>query len=252
MADLEIMDLRVSVDGKEILSGVSLYLNRGEIVALMGPNGSGKSTLAQVLAGHPKYTVTSGSISFLGKDLLGLKPHERSRLGLFLSFQHPSEISGVTVSNFLRMAVNAHLEKPLPVKDFLSKLKEKMSLLNISQKMVSRYLNEGFSGGEKKKAEILQMAMLSPKISVLDETDSGVDVDSLKIIGGGITKIAKENTMGVLLITHYNAILKYVKPNRIVIMVNGKIVKTSGPELASIVEKTGFDSFNGKNGNGGM
>jgi Fe-S cluster assembly ATP-binding protein len=245
MADLEIRNLHVSAGGKEILSGVSLNINRGEIVALMGPNGSGKSTLAHVLAGHPKYSITKGTISFFGKNLLKMKPHERSRAGLFLSFQHPSEISGVTVSNFLRTAVNARLEKPMPISNFISKLDEKMVLLNVEQKLVNRYLNEGFSGGEKKKTEILQMAMLEPKISILDETDSGVDVDSLKIIGDGITKIADQNKMGVLLITHYNLILQYIRPQKIFIIVNGKLVKSGGPELAGIVEKTGFDSFNG-------
>lgn len=243
MADLEIRDLHVSVGEKEILSGISLDIHQGEVVALMGPNGSGKSTLAYVLAGHPKYTITKGSIRFLGQDVLKLKPYERSRLGLFLSFQYPAEVSGVTVSNFLRTAVNARLTAPMKIADFAARLKQKMSLLKMDSKLVNRYLNEGFSGGEKKRCEILQLAMLEPKMAILDETDSGTDVDALKVLGEGITAIAKQNTMGVLLITHYNRILTYVHPSRVHVLVNGRIVKSGGPELAHFIEQHGFDSM---------
>ncbi|MBM3282360.1 MAG: Fe-S cluster assembly ATPase SufC [Candidatus Diapherotrites archaeon] len=247
MADIEIRDLHVEVgeksSRKEILSGVSLDINQGDIVALMGPNGSGKSTLAYVLAGHPSYHVTRGSVRFHGKDLLAMKPHERSRAGLFLSFQYPAEVSGVTVSNFLRTAMNARLSTPVKIADFAKLLKEKMSLLKVDQKLVNRYLNEGFSGGEKKRCEILQLAMLQPQFAVLDETDSGTDVDALKVLGEGISTIARSTKMGVLLITHYNRILQYVKPSRVHILVNGKIVKSGGFELAEHIEKHGFDSF---------
>ncbi|MFH0969906.1 MAG: Fe-S cluster assembly ATPase SufC [Candidatus Diapherotrites archaeon] len=243
MPDLVIQNLHVSVGEKEIISGIDLSIRSGEIVALMGPNGSGKSTLAYVLAGHPHYRVTKGSITFGGKDVLSLKPHERSKLGLFLSFQYPSEVSGVTVSNFLRTAMNARVTSPVKVADFVVKLKEKMSLLKMDSKLVNRYLNEGFSGGEKKRCEILQLAMLEPSLAILDETDSGMDVDALKILGDGITAIAKENGMGILLITHYNHVLQYIHPSRVYVLVDGKIVGSGGVELAHRIEKNGFDSF---------
>lgn len=247
MADLEVRDIHVEVGEKaarkEILSGISLDINKGDIVALMGPNGSGKSTLANVLAGHPHYHVTKGTIRFLGKDLLTMKPHERSRAGLFLSFQYPAEVSGVTVSNFLRTAMNARLPQPIKIVDFTKMLKEKMALLKVDQKLVNRYLNEGFSGGEKKRCEILQLAMLQPQFAVLDETDSGTDVDALKVLGEGISTIAQTTNMGVLLITHYNRILHYIKPTRVHVLVNGRIVKSGGFELAEHIEKHGFDIF---------
>lgn len=247
MADLEIKNLHVEVgeksSRKEILSGITLTINKGDIVALMGPNGSGKSTLAYALAGHPSYHITKGTVRFLGKDLLQMKPHERSRAGLFLSFQYPAEVSGVTVSNFLRTAINARLAQPMKIVDFAKLLKEKMSLLKVDQKLVNRYLNEGFSGGEKKRCEILQLAMLAPSFAVLDETDSGTDVDALKVLGEGISAISHESNMGVLLITHYNRILHYVKPTHVHIMVHGRIVKSGGFELAEHIEKHGFDSF---------
>ncbi len=247
MADLEIKNLHVDVgeksSRKEILSGISLSINKGDVVALMGPNGSGKSTLANVLAGHPHYHITQGSIRFLGKDLLEMKPHERSRAGLFLSFQYPAEVSGVTVSNFLRTAMNARLSTPIKITDFAKRLKEKMSLLKVDQKLVNRYLNEGFSGGEKKRCEILQLAMLEPQLAILDETDSGTDVDALKTLGEGIAAIAKESNMGILLITHYNRILHYIKPTHVHVLVHGRIVKSGGFELAEHIEKHGFDSF---------
>lgn len=243
MADLEIKGLHVAVGDKEILSGIDLSLNEGEIVALMGPNGSGKSTLAYVLVGHPKYRVTKGSISFHGKDVLAMKPHERSKSGLFLSFQYPAEVSGVTVSNFLRTAINARSATPMKVSDFITKLREKMALLKMDSKLVNRYLNEGFSGGEKKRNEILQLAMLEPRIAILDETDSGTDVDALKVLGEGITAVSHQNKMGVLLITHYNRILQYVKPSKVYVLIDGKIVKSGGMELAQHIEKEGFDSI---------
>jgi Fe-S cluster assembly ATP-binding protein len=243
MADLEIRDLHVAVGEKEILSGVSLDIHHGEVVALMGPNGSGKSTLALVLAGHPKYTVTKGTITFQGKNLLQLKPHERSRAGLFLSFQYPAEVSGVTVSNFIRTALNARLPSPIKIVDFAKMLKEKMSLLNVDSKLVNRYLNEGFSGGEKKKTEMLQLSVLEPRLAILDETDSGTDVDALRVIGEGVSKIAQQTKMGILIITHYNRILHYVQPHKVYVLVHGKIVKSGGVELAHEIEKNGFDSM---------
>lgn len=243
MADLEIRNLHVSVGEKEILSGISLDLNRGEIVALMGPNGSGKSTLAYVLAGHPKYTITKGTVRFEGRDLLAMKPHERSRAGMFLSFQYPAEVSGVTVSNFLRTAINARLDAPMKIVDFAKKLKEKMALVQMDSSLVNRYLNEGFSGGEKKRTEILQLAMLEPRIAILDETDSGTDVDALKVLGEGIAHVSKSTRMGILLITHYNRILQYIEPEKVYVLVKGKIVQSGGPELAHFIEKNGFDSL---------
>lgn len=247
MADVEIRNLHVSVgdksSSKEILSGVSFDWNAGEIIALMGPNGSGKSTLAYVLAGHPKYRVTKGSITFHGKDVLAMKPHERSRAGLFLSFQYPAEVSGVTVSNFLRTAMNARLATPMKIVDFAKKLKEKMSLLKVDSSLVNRYLNEGFSGGEKKRCEILQLAMLEPQMAILDEADSGTDVDALKVLGEGIQTLAKQHHMGVLVITHYHRMLQYVTPSKVIVFSKGKMVRSGGPELADQIEKTGFDSF---------
>ena len=243
MSDLDITDLHVSIGEKEILSGLSLRVNKGEVVALMGPNGSGKSTLAYALAGHPKYTVTKGSVRFLGKNLLSMKAFERARAGLFLSFQYPSEISGVTVSNFLRTAINARLEKPMKVSDFAKKLKEKVSVLQMDPKLVNRYLNEGFSGGEKKRCEMLQLAMLEPQIAILDETDSGTDVDALRVIGESVMQLAKANNMGILIITHYQRILHYIQPDRVHVLVNGKIVKSGNKELVHEIEKSGFDSY---------
>ena len=243
MADLEIRDLRVSADKKEILKGISLDINRGEVNAIMGPNGSGKSTLAHVLMGHPAYQITSGSIHLFGEDISVLKPHKRAKLGLFLSFQYPQAVPGVTVSNFLRTALNSVNGKEVTIPEFLKLLKEKTSLLKIDQSLISRYLNEGFSGGEKKRMEILQMAVLNPKIAILDETDSGTDVDSLKIISNGINTLMGPDK-GIVIITHYNRILEYIKPDKLIIMVDGRIVETGGKELAQEIDKNGYSKYN--------
>jgi Fe-S cluster assembly ATP-binding protein len=244
---LTIQDLHVSVEGKEILKGVSLALAKGETVAIMGPNGSGKSTLANAIMGHPKYAVTSGTMMFGDRDITALPPDERAKLGLFLSFQYPSEIPGVTMFNFLRAAINAQRagrgEPNMRVFDFTKLLKEKMTMLRMDEQFGSRYLNEGFSGGEKKRAEILQMAMFDPQVAILDETDSGLDIDALRIVAEGINAV--KNAEGgakksILLITHYQRILDYVKPDRILILKDGRIVREGGPELALELEKEGY------------
>jgi len=245
MVLLEVQNLKVSVEGEKILRGVSLTVDKGDIVTLMGPNGSGKSTLAATLMGHPKYKITGGKILFNGEDITKLAPHKRARLGLFLGFQHPQEITGVTVASFLRTAVNTLRGKgnELPVPEFLKQLRENMKLLNMDKSFANRYLNQGFSGGEKKKTEVLQLAMLEPKIAVLDETDSGTDVDTLKTLGTSISRIAAERKTGILLITHYNRILRYLKPNKLHVIIDGKIVDTGGPELADEIEKTGYSKY---------
>jgi len=240
VSDLEIRGLHVSVEGKEILKGVSLDINKNEIHALMGPNGSGKSTLAHALMGNPAYEITKGTIRLFGKDVTTLATHKRARAGLFLSFQYPEAIPGVSVSNFLRTALGSIRGKDVPVPEFLKFLKEKMDLLKIDHSFMRRYLNDGFSGGEKKRAEILQMAVLEPKIAVLDETDSGTDVDALKIISEGIKTIAKNQETGILLITHYNRILHYLTPDHVHILKDGKIVQSGGKGLALDVEKSGY------------
>lgn len=243
MASLEIKNLRVKVDGKEIVKGISLTVEKGQVVALMGPNGSGKSTLAFTLMGHPRYKIASGKILLNKKDITKLPADERARKGLFLSFQYPQEIPGVSVSNFLRAALNAikdsNGEKPISVLDFHKLLEEKMDLLKINKSFASRYINEGFSGGEKKRMEILQMAMLQPNVGILDETDSGLDVDSLKAVSNGINKIKSPET-GILLITHYQRILNYITPHKVYIMIDGKIAKSGSKELALEVEKKGY------------
>ncbi len=240
---LSIKDLHVSVEGKEILKGINLEINLNEINALMGPNGSGKSTLGCALMGHPNYKITKGQIIFNGQDITNLSVDKRARLGLFLGFQHPLEIPGVSVSNFLRTALNSISGEKISVLDFYKVLREKMDVLKIDNKFADRYLNEGFSGGEKKRAEILQLAILKPKIAILDETDSGTDIDALKTISHGINKIKQENEMGCLLITHYNRILNYVKPDKVHVMIDGKIVKSGGPELALELEEKGYENF---------
>jgi len=246
---LEIQNLFVEVEGKEILRNVNLELNLGDVVALMGPNGSGKSTLANTIMGNPKYKIVSGKIILNGEDITQTKVDERARKGLFMSFQYPKEISGLTLSTFLRTALNVKRKnegnKILDVVEFHKLLKLKMADLGIDSKFANRNLNEGFSGGEKKRCEILQLSLLEPKYAILDETDSGLDVDALKIVAKGIVMI-KQNLkkegkdMGILIITHYNKILDYIVPNKVVLIQNGKIGKTGGKELAKEIEKKGF------------
>jgi Fe-S cluster assembly ATP-binding protein len=251
-ADLLIKNLHVSVEGQEILKGLNLELNRGEVHAIMGPNGSGKSTLANTLMGHPAYQVTEGEIWLKGQNIVELSPDERSRLGLFLAFQYPSVIPGVSAANFLRTAMNARLEsgdstgngsgrpRGLPMREFRQLLKEKMAMLKMEPGFAKRYLNDGFSGGEKKRMEILQMAMLQPEIAVLDETDSGLDIDALRIVSEGVNQLISPN-LGVLVITHYQRILNYIKPEHVHILVDGRIVMSGGPELALELEEKGYD-----------
>jgi Fe-S cluster assembly ATP-binding protein len=241
---LIIRDLKASVQDTPILNGVDLDLKPGEIHAIMGPNGSGKSTLAKVLAGDPTYTVTGGTVKFLGKDLLEQEPDERARDGVFLAFQYPSEIPGVTIQNFLRTALNVRLEQEMPVFKFFKLLKEKLSLLDLDEAFAARYLNDGMSGGEKKRAEALQLAVLRPKLAILDETDSGLDIDALRIVSEAVMKVfAEEHDMSILIITHYYRILNYIKPDYVHVMMNGRIVKNGGAELAADIEVHGYDSI---------
>lgn len=242
MSRLEIKDLHVSVNGEEILHGVNLIVDLGKVHVLMGPNGSGKSTLANVLMGNPKYEIEKGQILLDGEDITELAPNERAKKGLFLSFQYPSEVTGVTMSNFLRTAYNSVKNTNINVVDFHKMLKEKMKELEIDSAFSRRYVNEGFSGGEKKRAEILQMAVLEPKYAILDETDSGLDVGSIKIVGNAVNKMKNPNR-SILIITHYYRILHYIHPDEASIMIDGKIVQTGGKELAEEVEKNGFDTF---------
>src|SRR5919106_28996 len=237
---LEIQNLHVRTEEREILHGVDLVVKRGETHALMGPNGSGKSTLANTLMGNPVYEVTDGRVLLNGEDLTEADPDERAKAGLFMAFQYPATIPGVSVANFLRMAVNAKREEPIKVKEFGALLKEHMELLRIDPAFNSRYLNEGFSGGEKKRAEILQLAMLRPEIAVLDETDSGLDVDALRIVSEGVNALRGPD-MGALIITHYRRILDYVKPDFVHIMLDGRIVREGGPELADELEDKGYE-----------
>ncbi len=237
---LEIRNLHVRIEEREILHGVDLKVDKGETHALMGPNGSGKSTLANTVMGNPNYEVTDGQIIFNGEDLTEADPDERARAGLFMAFQYPATIPGVSVANFLRLAVNARREEPIKVKDFGKVLRENVDMLRIDREFVSRYLNEGFSGGEKKRAEILQLAMLQPEIAVLDETDSGLDIDALRIVSDGVNAL-RGPTMGTLIITHYTRILEYVKPDYVHIMLDGRIVREGGPELADELEEKGYE-----------
>ena len=248
MADLVIRNLHATIadTDTEILKGIDLEMSRGEIHAIMGPNGSGKSTLSHVLMGHPGYEVTAGEVTFMGEDLLELEADERSRAGLFLSFQYPFAVPGVTVANFIRMAVNAHRkggpegeDDPIRIPEFRKQLQEAMELLEIDRSMSSRSLNEGFSGGEKKRFEILQMAMLKPKLAILDETDSGLDIDALRVVSSGINKLVGPD-MGALIITHYQRILDHVRPDRIHVLMDGRIVRSGGPELAHELESSGY------------
>ena len=248
MADLVIRGLHASIDGAEILKGVDLELSKGEVHAIMGPNGSGKSTLAHVLMGHPAYEVTGGEVIFNGEDVLELEPNERSQLGLFLAFQYPAAIPGVTVANFLRMAVNAHRrtpdgeDNPIRIPEFRKLLQESMEQLKIDRSMTSRYLNDGFSGGEKKRMEMLQMAMLRPKIAILDETDSGLDIDALRIVADGVNSLVGPE-MGALVITHYSRLLRYIKPQHVHVLVDGRIVRSGGPEVADELERDGYTPY---------
>jgi Fe-S cluster assembly ATP-binding protein len=247
-AHLEIRDLHVSVEGKEILKGINLIINKNEIHAIMGPNGSGKSTLANTLAGHPNYQVTQGDILYKGESILEWGPDERAQKGIFLAFQYPMAIPGVTVANFLRTALNARRKaigsngdaKPISIPDFRKLMHEKMALLKLDDTFATRYLNDGFSGGEKKRVEILQMAVLNPELAVLDETDSGLDIDALRIVAEGVNALAGPN-LGVLLITHYQRILNYIKPHYIHVMVEGQIAMSGGPALALQLEEKGYN-----------
>jgi Fe-S cluster assembly ATP-binding protein len=248
MPDLIIRNLHASIDGAEILKGVDLELSKGEVHAIMGPNGSGKSTLAHVLMGHPAYEVTEGEVIFQGEQVLELEPDERARLGLFLAFQYPSSIPGVTVANFLRLAVNAQRrgpdgeENPVRIPEFRGMLQENMDALKIDRSMTSRYLNDGFSGGEKKRMEMLQMAMLRPQIAILDETDSGLDIDALRIVSDGVNRLVGPE-MGALVITHYSRLLKYIQPHHIHVLVDGRIVRSGGAELADELEREGYAPY---------
>ncbi|HEX8036162.1 MAG TPA: Fe-S cluster assembly ATPase SufC [Ktedonobacterales bacterium] len=259
---LIIRDLHAKIEDKEILKGVDLTVTQGETHALMGPNGSGKSTLANVIMGHPKYEVTQGEILFKGINVLDLSPDKRARLGLFLAFQYPSSVPGVSVGNFLRRAVEAKREgfnpdvpaeangkapkrKGMPPAEFRKLLNEKMKLLKVDNTFVSRYINEGFSGGEKKRAEILQMAMLEPSMAILDETDSGLDIDALKTVSEGVNALRGPN-LGVLIITHYQRILNYIKPDVVHVMYKGRIIKTGGPDFAMELEQKGYEWLTGE------
>jgi Fe-S cluster assembly ATP-binding protein len=236
----QIENLRVSVEGKEILRGVELVVNRGEIHALMGPNGSGKSTLANTLMGHPKYEVTSGTVLFNGEEILNLTPDERARRGLFLAFQYPTAIPGVSLGNFLRAATRATRQDAPTAGAFRKELMEKMKLLKMDSSFAGRYVNDGLSGGEKKRAEVLQMAMLRPKIAVMDETDSGLDIDALRTVAEGVNAIHTLD-MGVLVITHYQRLLNYLRPQFVHVLVAGRIVKSGGYELVQQLEAEGYD-----------
>jgi len=250
--ELVVKDLHVAVEGKEILKGLSLEISKGEIHALMGPNGSGKSTFANTLMGHPKYEVTSGEILFRGQNILEMETDERARAGLFMAFQYPVAIPGLTFTSFLRAALNARLapsggengqmpkKKGIAPKEFRELLREKMTLLKVDESFANRYLNDGFSGGEKKRAEILQMAILKPVIAIMDETDSGLDIDALRVVSEGVNALAGPE-MGVLVITHYNRILNYIKPHKVHVMMDGRIVTEGGPEMALELEARGYD-----------
>lgn len=237
---LKIEDLWVSVEGKDILKGVNLTINPGEVHAIMGRNGSGKSTLSYTLMGHPRYHINRGSILFKGEEIGDLTPDERAKKGLALAFQYPVAIPGVSVSNFLRASVKAVRGKEIPVKEFRQELKQQMALLEVKDEFLSRYINDGFSGGEKKRLEILQMTLLKPALAVLDETDSGLDIDALKVVSTGINTLSTEET-AILLITHYQRILNYVKPDFVHVFQNGQIVKTGGSELSEELEERGYD-----------
>jgi Fe-S cluster assembly ATP-binding protein len=246
MSELVIKNLHVGIDDTEILKGLNLSVRPGEIHAIMGPNGTGKSTLAYALMGHPNYEITDGEVSFKSENILDLDPDERSHLGLFLAFQYPVAIPGVTVANFLRTAINARRkaidpeDKGMPIPEFRKMLKERMDMLKMDHSFAGRYLNDGFSGGEKKRAEILQMATLQPEIAILDETDSGLDIDALRIVSEGVNALRGPD-FGAVVITHYQRILNYIQPDFVHIMLNGRIVESGGPELALQLEEQGYD-----------
>lgn len=241
---LTIKDLHANIEGREILKGINLEIRPGEVHAIMGPNGSGKSTLSAVLTGNPAFTVTDGEVYLDGKDLLSLSPEDRAHEGLFLSFQYPVEIPGVSMVNFMRAAVNEKRkyfnQEPISASDFLKLMREKRAIVELDNKLASRSVNEGFSGGEKKRNEIFQMAMLEPKLSILDETDSGLDIDALRVVAGGVNKLKTENN-ATIVITHYQRLLDYIKPDFVHVLYKGRIVKTGGPELALELEEKGYD-----------
>ncbi|MEW5927354.1 MAG: Fe-S cluster assembly ATPase SufC [Gemmatimonadota bacterium] len=246
---LKIVDLHAEIaeDGTEILKGLDLELNAGEIHAIMGPNGSGKSTLSKVISGHPAYEVTDGEILFRGESVLDMEPDERARSGIFLAFQYPVEIPGVSVANFMRTAINARRGEEVDIFDFQDELEGKMEMLEMDPAFALRSVNEGFSGGEKKRNEILQLAMLEPELAVMDETDSGLDIDALKVVTAGINRIKQEKPgMAVLLITHYQRMLNYITPDRVHVMVDGRIIRSGGPELALELEERGYDWVRGE------
>jgi Fe-S cluster assembly ATP-binding protein len=246
MSDLVIKNLHVSIEDKEILKGVDLTIHQGKVHAVMGPNGTGKSTLAYTLMGHPNYTVTEGEIIFKDQNILDMDPDQRSRLGIFLAFQYPVSIPGVTVANFLRTAMNARRraenpdDKGVPIPEFRRLVKTKMDMLKMDSTFAGRYLNDGFSGGEKKRAEILQMAVLKPEIAIMDETDSGLDIDALRIVSEGVNTL-RGNDLGILLITHYQRILNYISPDFVHIMLDGRVVESGGADLALHLEEQGYD-----------
>jgi Fe-S cluster assembly ATP-binding protein len=245
MADLEIRNLHVQAGEKQILKGLDLSVSKGEVHALMGPNGSGKSTLANVIMGQPNLEVTEGSIHFKGEDITAASPDERARMGLFMAFQYPVAIPGVTITKYLRMVMNAHREErgedEISLKDFRKTVEAAMELTDVPRAFISRYLNDGFSGGEKKRLEILQLALQRPEVAVLDETDSGLDIDALNVVANGVNTIAKTSDLGVLIITHYQRILHLVQPQRVSIMLDGRIVKEGGSELVDQLEREGYD-----------
>lgn len=248
---LSIKDLCVSIDGKEILTGIDLEIGAGEVHAIMGPNGSGKSTLANVMAGKEGYNITSGTITYMGENLLELAPEDRARKGIFLSFQYPVEIPGVPMVSFLKTAVNEHRkfrgEKPLTAGEFLKLLREKKALVEMDTELTNRSVNEGFSGGEKKKNEIFQMALLEPRLSILDETDSGLDIDALKIVAHGVNALKSSET-STIVVTHYQRLLDYIVPDKVHVLYKGRIVKSAGKELALELEEKGYDWIKKENG----
>ena len=243
---LKIKELEVSVDGNKILKGLNLEINAGEVHAIMGPNGSGKSTLAQVIAGHEDYDIDNGTVEYVGKDLLEMEPEERSCEGVFMAFQYPIEIPGVSNMYFLKSALNAqrkyHEKNEIDAMDFLEIIKEKMNMLGLKEEMLKRPVNHGFSGGEKKKNEIMQMAVLEPKLAIMDETDSGLDIDALKIVAEGVNKMKNENN-AILVVTHYQRLLNYIIPDFVHVLMDGKIVESGGKELAMRLEEEGYDNI---------